>query len=100
MHLVFTSVAKRADAAKMARTLVGSGLAACVSFRPIESVYSWKGGMAHAREFLLEIKTAKPAAARAWLAKHHPYQMPMIYSQTTASVEARYAKWVKNARKG
>lgn len=99
MHLVFTSVATRPQAAGMAKALVRAGLAACVSFRPIESVYSWKGDMVHAREYLLEIKTAKPAAVRAWLAKHHPYQLPMIYSQTTASVEARYAKWVKNARK-
>ena len=99
MHLVFTSVAKRADAVKMAKTLVASALVACVSFRPIESVYSWKGEMVHAREFLLEIKTAKPVAARAWLAKHHPYRIPMIYSQKTMAVEFRYAKWVKTACK-
>ncbi len=99
MHLVFTSVAKKAQAAKMAKSLVRSSLAACVSLSPIESVYSWKNEMIHAREYLLEIKTANPAAVRAWLAKHHPYRLPMIYSQKTTAVESRYAKWVKSAHK-
>ncbi|VVB57692.1 Divalent-cation tolerance protein CutA [uncultured archaeon] len=96
MRLLVTSVRKSTDAARLSKALVLRGLAACASFWPVQSAYKWRGKLVQEKEYLLEIKTAKPAAARRWLEKNHPYQIPMIYSRPMGGLGAAYLKWAES----
>ena len=95
--LVLTTLGADADAAALARTLVGEHLAACVNvLPPMTSVYHWKGAVEQDREQQLVIKTApdRLAALEARLRELHPYELPeFVVLDATAS--AAYARWVR-----
>jgi hypothetical protein len=48
--LVVTTVGNADDAARLARTLVERGLAACAQISAIESYYAWQGAIEHDSE--------------------------------------------------
>ncbi|MDE1798604.1 MAG: divalent-cation tolerance protein CutA [Candidatus Micrarchaeota archaeon] len=99
MRLVLTTVSSRAQARQMASALVSARLAACVSFHPVTSLFRWKGKVKFASEYALEIKTARPAAAMAWLGKNHPYELPALYSLKPSAVHSATRAWVKEMPK-
>ena len=93
---VYTTVATRDDAQRLARALVGQRLAACVQIDAIDSVYHWDGALQQEPEQRLTIKTtaaAWPALAAAIRALH-PYQLPAIHALPVAEADAAYAAWV------
>jgi periplasmic divalent cation tolerance protein len=59
VRVVLMTCGKLVEARKIARTVVGKRLAACVNIgtAPVESIYGWKGKVETAREHLLVIKT-------------------------------------------
>lgn len=64
--LCLTTVGSEEDAARIARHLVETKAAACVSIvAPVRSVYSWKGEVHDEAEWLLLIKTARSAPSCA-----------------------------------
>jgi len=98
MHLVFTTVGKKKDADKMAKSLVLHKLAACVSSWPVQSTYRWMGKIKKDKEFILEIKTANAKAVMRWMQKNHPYKLPVIYSLKAAGISGAVRKWMKKNR--
>ncbi len=96
--LVLTAVGKREDAEKMAGTLVGRKLAACVQILPGSSVFSWKSGIERTAEFLLLIKTRKSLFDRvkAEIESIHPYELPEIIAVPVVSGSERYLAWVRS----
>jgi len=95
--VVTTTVGSGATAATLARSIVEQRLAACVQIDPdVTSLYRWKGDLCEEREARLVIKTmpAREAALRAFLAEHHPYELPQIVA-ITAAASAAYALWVR-----
>lgn len=93
--LVRTTVGRRADAERIARTLVDQGLAACVHIAEIGSVYRWEGRVRQETEFLVEARTTRGAGARveqAMLAGH-PYKEPVV-EQVAGTVNPSYARWM------
>ncbi|VVC02280.1 Divalent-cation tolerance protein CutA [uncultured archaeon] len=94
MHLVFTTVAKKKDADKIAGALISLKLAACVSSWPINSTYRWMGKIKREKEYAIEIKTAKAGAVRKWLEKNHPYKLPVIYSLKADGISPKAKKWI------
>jgi periplasmic divalent cation tolerance protein len=94
--IAFTTVAKRADARKLATKLVSEGLAACVQITPIESVYNWKGGVCREREFLLTLKAgaSKAKALERRVKALHPYELPE-WLCLGAKASKEYAKWAQ-----
>ena len=98
--LVLTTVAKRRDAMRIARVLVGSRLAACVSVVPgVRSIYRWKGKVCSDAELLLVIKTRRALYARlaARLKAIHPYATPEILRLPVAGGDAEYLRWLDGA---
>ena len=93
---VTTTVARPADARRLAREIVDARLAACVQYTPIQSVYRWKGKVNAARELLLTAKTprAKARALVAFIRKHHSYELPEILVLPVQGGYAPYLKWV------
>lgn len=94
---VTTTVATKKDAITMADTLVGSGLAACVQFWPIRSVYRWRGKIESGSEFRLSCKTRTtrvPALIRL-IRTHHSYEVPEIMATAIADGLPAYLKWIE-----
>ena len=94
--LCLTTVGSEEDAARIARHLVETKAAACVSIvAPVRSVYSWKGELQDEREWLLLIKTARPAAElRDLLRAVHPYEVPELLAFPASFADEAYARWV------
>lgn len=94
--LCLTTVGSEEDAARIARHLVETRAAACVSIvSPVRSVYSWRGEIQDEREWLLLIKTARPAAElRDLLHAVHPYEVPELLAFPAGFADETYARWV------
>ncbi len=93
---VTTTVGSMEDAQRLAAALVERRLAACVQLDPIESHYRWEGRQCADPEVRLTLKTVPQRldALQAFLAEHHPYDVPQLLWHTVAATEA-YAGWVR-----
>jgi periplasmic divalent cation tolerance protein len=95
--LVLTNCPDDDVAERIARTLVETGLAACVNrLAPAASVYRWQGAIERATETPLLIKTTRvryPEVEQAILALH-PYQVPEIVALAIDGGFAPYLRWI------
>jgi periplasmic divalent cation tolerance protein len=100
--LCLTTVGSEEDAARIARHLVETRAAACVSIvAPVRSVYSWNGKVHDEAEWLLLIKTARPAAElRDLLRAVHPYEVPELLAFPASFADEAYARWVAKGSGG
>jgi periplasmic divalent cation tolerance protein len=100
--LCLTTVGSGEDAARIARHLVETKAAACVSIvSPVRSVYSWKGEVHDEAEWLLLIKTARPAPElRDLLRAVHPYEVPELLAFPAGFADEAYARWVAEGSGG
>src|ERR1700691_1693024 len=96
--LVLVTCGSPREARKIARSLVGRRLAACVSEIgfPVASTYRWKGKVESAKEFLLLIKTSRRrfAAVRDAVHKLHSYEVPEIIALPIAAGSRAYLDWI------
>ena len=94
--LVLTTVATRADADLLARTMVEQRLAACAQINAIDSVYRWQGALQSEPEFRLLFKTTaeRCPALQAALRASHPYELPAILTLPCSEVLDEFAAWV------
>ena len=95
--LVLTTLGADADAAALARTLVGEQLAACVNIVPqVRSIYHWEGAMQDDSEALAIIKTTREryAALAARLVELHPYSVPEVIALPVTDGHAPYLAWL------
>ena len=96
--LILTTVAKKSDASRIAKTLVEERLAACVTILPgAESRYSWKGKVCIEKEFVLLIKTLPRSYAKLEprLKGIHPYECPEIIVLPISRGFAPYLLWIQ-----
>lgn len=87
-----------ASAQKLAETLVGERLAACVNRLPgVLSTYRWQGEVATEEEELLLIKTTtdRYGALEARLPELHPYELPELIALPLDHGLAAYLDWVR-----
>lgn len=92
-----TTVAAEADAGRLADALLEAGLAACVQIEAIQSRYRWRAELCRDAEWRLTCKTApdRLPALRAWLAAHHPYEVPELL-HWMAEANTAYAEWARS----
>ncbi len=81
---------------KTANELVKKRIAACVNFSQISSIYSWKGKIESADEFLALFKTTQKnkIALKKAIQKMHPYDVPEIAEIDMRSINQPYLKWL------
>ncbi len=94
--VVTTTVGAMDDATRLARSIVGSKLAACVQLDAIAcSVYPWDGQLCADPEVRLTIKTisAKLPGLEALFRQEHPYELPQFAVCEMAASQA-YGEWV------
>ena len=97
MLLVFSNLPDEATAQQIARQLVESRLAACVSvLAPCVSTYRWQGAIEQATEVPVVIKTTaqRYPELEAALRAQHPYELPEIVAVPLARGLPAYLAWV------
>jgi periplasmic divalent cation tolerance protein len=95
--LVLTQLPDRAAAQSLARFLVESRFAACVSIgAPVESLYHWRGEIETAEEVPLAIKTSaeRYAQVEAAIRAQHPYELPEILAVPVVRGLEPYIEWI------
>ena len=95
--LVLTQMPDPGSAQLLARALVESRLAACVSIgMPVESLYHWRGEIETAREVPVAIKTQadRYAEVEAAIRARHPYELPEIVAVPIIHGLAPYLAWI------
>jgi len=94
---VMTTVENRADAEKIARTLVEKRLAACVQILgPLTSYYQWQGKLDTADEYLCLIKSREDlfAELEADIKTMHSYEVPEILAVPVIKGGRDYLNWL------
>jgi periplasmic divalent cation tolerance protein len=87
-------------ATRIAETVVGERLAACVNLVPgVRSIYRWQGTVEQADEVMLVLKTsaARLDALTARLQALHPYELPEVIAVEATGGSAAYLAWVADA---
>jgi periplasmic divalent cation tolerance protein len=95
--VVLSTCANDADAQRIARTLVESRLAACVSIVPgLRSFYHWQGSLEQSSEVLLLIKTSRDLfpTLKAELDRIHPYEVPEVLALPVVEGSENYLNWL------
>lgn len=98
--VVLTTVTDAETAARLARRIVESKLAACVQILPpMQSIYVWENAVQTAAETLLLIKTLaeKYGELEKFIREHHDYEVPEIIALSAREVSAEYLGWLQNA---
>lgn len=101
--LVLTNLPDQASAERLAATLIGNGLAACVNIlAPCRSVYRWQGQVESATEIPLLIKTRpeRYGELEAAIRNQHPYELPEIIALPVSSGLPAYLEWVYQETEG
>lgn len=96
--IIETTYQNLEKAKELAEILLKKKLASCIHFVKIESLYVWEERVVGDDEFLLRIKTEKRvfSEVETEIKKHHPYQVPQIFSLKIDEISAAYHEWIKN----
>lgn len=98
--IALSTVPDKQTGSAIARALVESRLAACVSIIPgIQSIYSWQGAVEDSAELLLLIKTTpeRYPELKEKLLELHPYDTPELIALCSADVHEKYLAWAKDS---
>jgi periplasmic divalent cation tolerance protein len=101
--VVFCSCPDEAVAGRIAASLVGERLAACVTrTAAMRSTYSWQGQVCDAPEVLLTIKTqaGRYPELEARIRALHPYELPEIMAVPVVAGSIGYLDWVTRESTG
>jgi periplasmic divalent cation tolerance protein len=94
---VLTTVENKADAEKIARSLVAEKLAACVQILgPLTSYFHWQGKLDTVGEYLCLIKSRNDLFAELETAIKdlHPYEVPEILAIPVVKGGKEYLDWM------
>jgi periplasmic divalent cation tolerance protein len=97
VQLLFCTCPDTATAERIADTLVGRGLAACVSILPgLTSVYRWQDAVERSSEVLLLIKSTSERypALEVAVRELHPYELPELIAVEADAGLPPYLAWV------
>lgn len=107
-YLVFSTVDDAAAARRLADSVVGAGLAACVNILPpVTSVFRWEADSADAGsaavqaedEVMMIIKTSAAAYPdlESHLHREHPYDLPEIVAVALDHGSPEFLQWINAA---
>jgi periplasmic divalent cation tolerance protein len=94
--IVLVTAPSREQAEHIARALVEAKLAACVSFLPIHSVYTWNDEIQSEAEWQLLIKSKLSVFPQleAKVRSLHPYEVPEIIAIPMQAGSNPYLQWI------
>lgn len=96
--IVLVTAPSQELAITLGHTLVTEGLAACTSFLPITSIYTWNGEVHQAQEWQLIIKTDLQSFVRleSRIRQLHTYEVPEIIALPIIAGSQPYLQWIAN----
>ena len=97
ISIIYTTVASKQDAEKLAEHTISNKLAACANIIPgAISIYEWEGKIEKTTEFLIIFKTSNAKAKKlySWLLNNHPYSVQAIL-KTTVDTSPLFNNYVK-----
>ena len=100
VHVVLVTAPDPAVGARIGRSLVEEGLAACANLVPgVRSIYRWQGELRDDAEVLLIVKTRASLvdALASRVRALHPYELPEVLALPVAGGSAPYLDWVRGA---
>lgn len=100
VHVVLVTAPDLAVGARLGRSLVEEGLAACANLVPgVRSIYRWQGEIHDDPEVLLIVKTRASLveALAARVRALHPYELPEVLALPVAGGSAAYLAWLREA---
>jgi periplasmic divalent cation tolerance protein len=94
--IVFVTAASQEEARAIATALIQNHLAACVSFAPIRSMYTWQGEVHDSEEWQLWIKSDLHCfeALAAMVRQVHSYEVPEIIALPIVAGSPPYLQWI------
>ena len=101
--VVFMTCDKKEDAEAIAKRLLRTRRAACVSIYPRgESLYWWKGAVERSREYLLIAKTRASSLPRliSEVKAIHSYEVPEIVALPIVGGNRDYLHWLDGEVRG
>jgi periplasmic divalent cation tolerance protein len=92
-----TTVLTEEEAKNIAQIMIMEKLSACIQYYPIQSVYTWKGQVEEAQEYLVIIKATKNKFEKIQkkLEEIHSYELPQITSIRNDDYLPEYGKWIE-----
>ncbi len=95
--IVLVTTGSQEEAEKIAKVLVETKLAACVSFNPINSIYIWEGKVNCDQEWQLFIKTdlTQFPTLQAKILELHSYEVPEIIALPILKGHQPYLQWIR-----
>jgi periplasmic divalent cation tolerance protein len=97
--IIWVTAPSPQEAEAIAEALVRSGLAACVSLTPTQSIYTWSGQVNKTSEIQLTIKTDLRQFARleSTIKSLHSYEVPEIIAIPIVAGYAPYLNWISES---
>jgi len=96
-RIVLMTAGSEEEGARIAKSLVGRGLCACVNLIPkVRSIYRWEGAVQDDAEVLLIAKTTKARlqALSDHAAEIHSYDVPEVLAVSVEKGRASYLEWL------
>jgi periplasmic divalent cation tolerance protein len=96
-RVAFITASTEQEAERLAKDLVGQGLAACVNIiEPVRSIYRWEGELCDEREVLLIVKThvARVNFLIDRVREIHSYQVPEVIVLPIEAGHKPYLSWI------
>ena len=96
--LLITTVPNKLLAEQIAKELIESKLAACVSIKKIKSIYKWKENIEQNEEFEITVKSlpGKLNKLTLFLREKITYEVPELIYKIFES-EKSYFQWIKES---
>ena len=96
--LLITTVPNQLLANKIAKDLIESELAACISIKQIQSIYKWQGDIEENKEFEITIKSLPKNLNKLTLIlkSRITYEVPQLIYKIFDS-ENSYFQWIKES---
>ena len=96
--LLITTVPNQLLANKIAKELIESELAACISIKQIQSIYKWQGDIEENKEFEITIKSLPKNLNKLTLIlkSRITYEVPQLIYKIFDS-ENSYFQWMKKS---
>ena len=94
--IIISTYPNKKSILKIANLVVKKRLVACVNYTKIGSVYTWKGKLEDAEEYLALFKTTQKTKEllKREIEKTHPYKVPEIVELKMDHVSKPYLDWL------
>lgn len=94
--MIISTYPNKKSVSVISNIVVKKGLAACVNYTKINSVYEWRKRIEKTEEFLAIFKTTTKSKEllKKEIAKTHPYEVPEVVEIKMNSVNKSYRDWL------